>query len=345
MRFPGSSTRLMSIVQSCGIGLLAGAMLAAGGCRSAATPMAKPKAERPAPEFRVSNAAHSQLAVMNFSRGLGGFPIVVDDKPPQSVEQLVAAMTAGYDQRLAPARPDRGEPTDPVVVAEGPRVDRLTNLSIHLSGRRVRGDYTPSELDTPARRIATLFTDHLEYTAAPLVYETGRTTIKLRAEDAELALLRDHKGVESLVLRDAREGEFELAVAQSDLRNLLKDAARTRKTGGYRINDLNLNLAMADPQTIDLTARVDGIWAFIPASLSTNLRVKIVGDNQLRLESLNTNGNDLAGMLVAGVIEGRLRKWVGHTIPLARWSDERIVLRDVRVSIDEYVRIKARFGR
>jgi hypothetical protein len=282
----------------------------------------------------------STKPLVDFSRGAGGFPLVGDALPPTR-EALVASLTTGYRHRVDPS-PDA---VAPLVVAVGEDYPNLDSLVMDLSGARIKPGFRPSSFKAAARLGESLRVKHLEYVALPLRYSDGNTNLRIVAHDVTLNLLRGRGETAALVMTEARDGRVDFHVPVRDLERMLVASARTGGAkAGYRISDVSLKLSSDHSHSLACELTVGGWWLLLPTSFKLTGRVDIDDAYNARLSNVGCTGTDVGGALVAGFIDNAVRKYDGRVMPLARFPGGKIRIRDLRIDLDDSLRIFAAFG-
>ena len=280
----------------------------------------------------------SRRPLIDFGKGAGGFPLD-GDRLPTTREGLVASLAAGYRERVETA-----EQVTPII-ALGADYPHLDALVVDLSDARIRANYRPSLFHVVGGLEPALTVKYLEYVATPLRYSDGSTHLRLVAHDVTVGLLRGRRQAAALVLTDARDGRVDFRVSVSDLERMMLSSARAGGArAGYRASDVKLTLSSDNSRSLRCEMLVSGTWLLVPTSFRITGRIDIDGDFFAHISEVSCTGTDVGGVLLAGFIDGAIRKHDGRVMPLAAFPGDRIRLRDVQIEVDDSVNLRARFG-
>lgn len=308
-----------------------------------------PSRQNPAPTASASFTPSTQPSVakpvvgtrplIDFARGAGGFPLS-EDALPDSRDELVASLTDEYQARVTI------EPDVAPVVATGSDYPNLETLVVDLSGGKIKSAYRPSTFKAVGRlQRRVLHVDDLFYTATPLQYVDGRTNLRIIAHDVTLGLLHGRAEQAALVMTDAKDGVVHFEVPLEDLRSMFKVSAKTGGSrAGYSVSDVQMKLMSDDSRSLTCELRVRGIWVLLPTAFKLTGRIDIDDQFNAHLSNITCKGEDVGGALLAGFIDNALKKYDGRVMPLASFPGGRIKIRDVKISVDDSLRIYAAFG-
>jgi hypothetical protein len=299
--------------------------------RPSSPPPTPPPATRPAVNGKP---------LIDFSRGAGGFPLS-GESLPATREELVTSLLAGYRARVS--IPDDGRVR---IVASGEDYPTLDALTIDLTDTRIKGSYRPASMRNPVRLTDGLDVKRLQYLARPLRYVDGSTNLSITARDARLQLLRGRRGeTGTLVMTEAKDGRVNFDVPISDLRAMLLSAAKAGGSrNGYFVRDVDAKFASDDSRSLSCDIRVRGFWLLLPTALRLTARIDVDDAFNARLSGVRCTGEDVGGFLVAGVIDGALRKYDGRVMPLAAFPGGKIKVRDLHIGVDDALHIFVGFG-
>jgi hypothetical protein len=274
--------------------------------------------------------------VLEISRGGAGLPL---DNPASltSSNELLKDLLASYEKRLI--LPDAHSPV--TLVGNNPR--RLDRLQVNLSDAVIRDKYRPSQFNAPGKLEPALSVREFEYVAWPLYYQKVPTCWRLSASDARFGLLRDPGGRQTLVLTEAREGNFEFQVKLADLKPMMLRGAAANPRTGFGVQDVDVTLSSDNSRSLTVDMLVKAAILYVPTTVRLHARADVDEWCNVRLTQLSCQGMDPGGVLLAGVLAGTIEKYEGKLMPLARWPDNRIVLTDVQFTLDDSLNITGQF--
>lgn len=276
--------------------------------------------------------------LLDFSRGIGGLPLICSQLPLTTPGLQLALIEAHSKRLLLPAA------TQSVIRIEEATYPAIKTMSVDISGAQVRPDYRPAEFKKPVISDRVLKIKNFDYRAWPVRFATAEGFLRIRAEDVSMALLQEN-GQSCLVLSDARDGEMEIAFSIDDLRTALLSAARQHAGKvGFTVKDLTVSLSLESENQALATMDVWGNWLVFPGHVRFTGRVRLDDAFHAHVTDLAVKGVDFGGKAMASVIDGKLRKTNGKVVPLVRFPGNRIQLRDVHMNVDDKWRLNARFG-
>jgi len=273
--------------------------------------------------------------LMDISRGGAGLPLE-DVQGVKSRDQLMHGLTSGLDKRLE-------LPTDhQVVVAKG--VDRkLDLLRIDVSKGKIRSTYNPKQFASPGNPEPAITVKKFEYLAWPIYYQNGETRWRLAATDVKFGLLKDRNGQQALIMTDAREGSFDFSVPLASIRPMLLKAGSGNGGAGSFVQDVDVQFTSGNPRSLTVGMDVKAVFLFVPLSVRLHARADLDQWCNVQFSELSCEGLDAGGKAVAALAQGQIDKYNGKVLPLVRWPGDRVVLSDVRVTVDDALRITAKF--
>ncbi len=347
MDFQLRSSRFIAIAIA--LGLVVGCQSSSKQSKPPPEP-AKPAANDPA--AAVNRGTVNAKALIDFTRGTGGFPLA-GDSLPASIDELIASMTKAYRQR-ADLPPDVQSPV--VATGDYPNLDLLR---IDMTGARVKPDFKPKSFQSPTRESNGLHVKRVEYVARPLQYVDGKTYLSITADDVTLNLLRAKPGAAkakgadaqddnaaTLVMTEASNGRALFEVAIADLRTMFRMTAKsgTGNRGGYVVRNVDFAVKSDDPRSLSCEMRVSGFWFVLPTSFAFTGRVDVDDNFNAHLSNISCHGTDVGGLLFAGIVDNAIKKYEGRVMPLASFPGGKIQVRDLAISVDDAVHIDIAFS-
>ncbi|MBC8108183.1 MAG: hypothetical protein H7Z14_16475 [Anaerolineae bacterium] len=318
------------------------AIILIGGCTTSSRQNSTAAASsgfQPATQPAAAKPVLGTRPLIDFARGAGGFPLA-EDALPDSRDGLVASLSGEYRARVTVA----GDVTP--VVATGSDYPKLESLTVDLSGSKIKSAYRPSTFKAVGRlQRRVLHVDHLSYTATPLQYVDGSTNLRITAHDVTLGLLHGRGEQAALVMTDAKDGRVNFEVPLEDLRSMFKVSAKSGGSrAGYSVSDVQMKLIAHDSRSLTCELKVRGFWVLLPTAFKLTGRIDIDDQFNAHLSNIACKGEDVGGVLLGGFIDNALKKYDGRVMPLASFPGGRIKIRDVKISVDDSLRIYAAFG-
>lgn len=311
-------------------------LLLAIGCRAKPRPSAAMPSTQSAPT--TSLVIRYAKPLLDFSRGIGGLPLICSQLPLTSPGLQLALTEAHATRLLLPA----SQPS--VIQINDETYPSLRSMTVDISGAQVRPDYKPAEFRSPSVTDHVLDIGRFEYRAWPVKFASAEGYLHILAEDVSMALLQEN-GQSCLVMTDARDGEMELAFSLQDLRDALQTAAKLHADkAGFTLRDLTLSLRLESPNQISLSMDVWGRWIFLPGHVRLVGRMTLDDGFNAHVSDVDIRGIDLGGMVMAGLIDKQIKQANHRVVPLVRFPGNRIQLRDVKILVDDKWRLNARFG-
>jgi hypothetical protein len=291
------------------------------GCRTAPQPLEPPvKVGKP---------------IMDFSVGWGGLP-VGDVGSTVDANTIASLMVESLKQRLT------SDSAPPRVAMTGATGNTMDELIVTLDGANVDPGYRPRNLPGASATGQRVQAKRFLYSASPLRYQSGSTSLVIEAQNAVFDLLTGTDGKQTLSLRSADGGSLSFVVPMSDLSAMLQQGG-TR--GGLRINEVTANLTSAHPRQLSMEVHLRGRWTLLPMRLRIVAAFEVDEQFRARFTEVGAWGENVGGMLAATFVENALRKQADSLRPLAQWADPAMKVRDVRIVLDDAMRITATFGR
>jgi hypothetical protein len=187
--------------------------------------------------------------------------------------------------------------------------------------------------------------DRLTYTAIPLHYGDGRTNLRITADDVTLGLLRGRGEQAALVMVEAKNGHVRFEVPLQDLQAMLEVSARqSGSKSGFAVTDVTMDLIAHDSRSLTCELTVRGWLLLLPTRFKMTGRLDIDDRFNAHLSNIACRGEDVGGLLVAGFIDSALKKYDGRVMPLAGFPGGQIKINDVKITVDDSLRIDVGFG-
>jgi len=262
--------------------------------------------------------------------GLGGHTF------PQTKEQLIRAIEQGLSEVFR--FPARGN----IVSAEGdwPNLDLLR---VDVTGAVANVDQPPPDFRWVGDRLPAFAAGRLEVSGRPLRLGPAALTAELLADEARFEYDRDKQGRPLLILAAAHLGTASARMAHADLDALAREAAgAAAEPHGIAVSSFDLDLAQLGPRSIGAQVHVKARKMFLSAGVQVEGRVDLDDAMSARLSNLHCRGDGVLGEIACVAIRTHLHRLEGRSYPLSALGDLR--LHDVRVSVQDPVRLDAAFG-
>jgi len=275
------------------------------------------------------------------ARNFVAFPLADDAALPTDPAALTRSITRGWKRsplNLANA------PADPIVLAG--RFPSLDAMRVDLSNVEFDSKRKSAKVADKAKTLRTLGVADLQLSASPVRVGPSRLSFGVAASDATFAVKRDRAGKPLMTMTDARAGRVEFAMTKADVERLLLHSARENAAKlGFNVTDVKLAISADSDREARGELDVRTKFAFIGANLHFTGRVTIADDMTARVTDLTCEGDDVLGPVVVGLLRPALAKVNNQTKPVVAFPSTKLKLTDVRLSVDDTIRVTAAFGR
>jgi hypothetical protein len=208
------------------------------------------------------------------------------------------------------------------------------------------GDRPPPRLASPAGPIElALRAEHFELTGHPVRVQGAAVDLSCVASDVQIGQAHDEEGNLLLLLQKAAKGTVEVSISIADLQALVRTGATTAaRKQGVILEDVQLRLRAQTERSLDLEVRVRARKLFLAAEVRITGRAEIDENLNARLSGLDCAGEGTLGTLACGFLGPHLQRFNNREFsPLALPLGE-VRLRDVRITVDDVLRVSAQFG-
>ena len=252
---------------------------------------------------------------------------------PASLEELVAALRAGFRGRGVSARDVRAK-------GEWPR---LTELVVDLTDAQLsRATRLPN---SAAGAQPAISVENFAMSASPLFFEKTPVRLDLRARGAECGFARDSAGDPVLGLIRTGAGSVSIEAERADLEVALKTiASGFLAKQGADVKSAKLELIDRGPQSLGFRAEITAKAFVMTARIVISGQLDLDDQLNLRVRDLATSGDGMIASLAGSFLRPRFAEVEKRTIPLASYSFAGITLHRVRISGGNTLRIEAEFG-
>ncbi len=252
---------------------------------------------------------------------------------PESIEELVAALRAGFAGRGI-------SPRDLEAAGEWPRVKKL---SIDLTGAHI-SRATPLPKKSAETR-STIFVENLALSAAPIFFEDTPVHLCLHANELECGVAGDSPGESCLQTLSAKSGSVTIEAPRADLETALKRIAHTfLAKQGAEVKAAQLELLERSPRVLAFRAEITAKAFVMTARVEVTGQLEIDAQLNLRISNLATTGQGMIATLATGFLRPRFTEIEKRRFPLATYAFAGVAPRDVRMSGGNALRIEAQFG-
>lgn len=221
----------------------------------------------------------------------------------------------------------------------------LEEIVIDLSGGRLA--------DPPPRRPSivqgesapALTINHIVVNAPQISSGAASLDLNIEAQNVVVNQGRDHNGDIVLVLQRAEAGRMAISLPQKDLEAMVGRIAKIEAAKqGVTIDEVRVQLRPLGPRSLEGDVELRVRKLFVRATIRIGGKLAI--DNQLivRISDLGCAGEGAIASLACNVLNPHLRKLEAREFPLMALSLGEIRIRDVRVEVDDAIKVTAEFG-
>ncbi len=256
---------------------------------------------------------------------------------PENAERLTEALEESFSQFVQPAG-------HRMVTVEDKNYPELEAIRISLdgatAGERLPARPVPVDPVEPALR-----TMHFEITGRPIRVQGAAVNLECRAREVRIGQAHDAGGNLLLLLQDASDGTVEVAISLLDLEALVRAGAGAATKGqSIILEEVRVQLQALSERALAATVCVRARKLFLSAAIEVKCRVEIDEQMTAHLSGLVCSGEGTLGTLACGFLGPHLQRFEGRTFSLLALPLGEVHLRDVRVSIDDHLRVHAEFG-
>jgi hypothetical protein len=235
----------------------------------------------------------------------------------------------------------------PLVTMVGGRYPAVDAMQINLSGGVViPGGKSAANFGDPQPGAPALSVGQFSLLAEPLSSRNGKMNVLVTATDVRFELQRTKEGRPFLVMMDAGEGHLHYDISVDDIKRVMLAMARetTAKTL-VTVRSIDLQITSRGDRALDLDMHVSTLFGFVPAGLRFTCRVDVDDQMNATISNLEVEGDEIFGPLISTFIRPSLAKYDGKTRPLVGFPNQKLKLKDVRITTGERMTLDAVFGR
>lgn len=232
----------------------------------------------------------------------------------------------------------------PMVTVEDKNYPVLEAIRISLDGAAT-GDRLPAR-PTPAGPVEpALQTANLEIIGRPIRVQKAAVDFEFRAREVKIGQARDISGNLILLLQDAAHGTVQVAISVPDLEALIRAGASVAvRQQGVILEDVRVELQALSERSLSAKVCVRARKLFLNAAVEVRGRLEIDDQMTAHLSGLDCSGEGTLGTLACGFLGPHLQRFEGRTFSLLALPLGEVQLHDIRLSIDDQLRVQAEFG-
>jgi hypothetical protein len=253
---------------------------------------------------------------------------------PRSAAELAQRLNAS----LARLFTGRSEP----VSVRGDAYPEIAELRVSLDGATLRNVPPPKLRDSskPALTVDNLRLQGSEVNVGPVSLD-----LEVAAESVRLDEARDADDEIVLVLAGAKNGHVEISARKEALEEAIGQIAR-QEAGkqGVTIESVNLMVQSRGSRRMDAQVQLKARKLFFNAVIQIAASLDLDDDLTATVSGVRCTGEGAIGALACGFLSPHLQKVDGRTISLLALPLGDVRLRDVTLSANERLTVRAEFG-
>lgn len=214
----------------------------------------------------------------------------------------------------------------------------LTLFQVELSSGSLQADRPPpTPQGTPSRENDGLSARQFLFRANSIRWAEGcEAGVLLRAQEADLAILRDEQERRWLTFLNVGLGEIRVWVQGRDLeQGLLEIAQKLTAAHGVRVTEAQLQLIPVRADSVRFELRAMGKMSLLRGVIRVGGMLQLLPTVEVRLSQLTASGEGAVGKLAAPFLESTLRKQEGRSFPLLGHHLHGLELRAPEIQIQE----------
>lgn len=229
-------------------------------------------------------------------------------------------------------------------VAVAGEFPNFSRVAIDLSGGSA--PFPPPEVKTSGAQTASLGIGEFELVARPLLIESARAQVQLRASDVRM-LLRGGSGASpaSLEIASVRAGEFLLQTTRDELAAIITAVAnRAASAHGVSVKRTQLSIASTGARSVRFTAEVLAQKSFMQTAIKLSGALAVDDQLNARLSDLDCTGGGIIGSLACNFLKPYIARFEGEVFPLAAFGLGDVRVRELTLDAGDPLQIRASFG-
>lgn len=264
------------------------------------------------------------------------FPLRTGSLPPD-VETLKKALEQSLQHLVQPA--------GPMVAIEDKNYPALAAIRVRLDQATALETIPPLPSPAIEQPDPALQVEFFEVSGHPVYIRQAAIDFSCKARAAAFYQGRDASGNLLLSLQKAAEGKVELSLSLTDLEKLVRAAAKAAAARqGIILEDVRLIARAETERSVALEVHLRARKLFLSTQLRIKGRVEIDEQFNARLDRVECMGEGTLGTLACGVLDPHLQRFNDRQFSLQALPLGEIKLRQVRLAIDDHLRLRAEFG-
>ncbi len=236
-------------------------------------------------------------------------------------------------------------PTGPIVTVEDAGYPKLAAIRLSLDGASAGERPPPRPLPPVGPVEPGLRVEDFQVSGRPIIVQRANVELTCSARDVQLNQGRDRDGNVLLLLQEATNGQVEVAIALSDLEDLVLAGAQTEALKqGVKVESVRIELQASSERALKVIVYVSAKKLFLNAALRISGNVAINEELNARLSGLGCDGEGTLGTLACGFIAPHLQRFDGREFSLMALPFGEVKLRDVKIAAGGELRVTAQFG-
>ncbi len=228
--------------------------------------------------------------------------------------------------------------------------DTITSLNIDLTG--VESAATRTERPSSLTTLGPVHLENLIVGGDPVPVYGAPVTLKISGNNLPMGWARDDRGNLWLVPADKRgaqgdaSGSFELAAQIVQIEQAArKVVGQLAEANGAKLKDLSIRIESAGPRSLAVRADIAAAKFMMTAKVHAIAEVSLDDEMNLNIGNLEVSGDGAAGSMVANMLADKLTAFRGRRIALGQYMFAGAALEDVKLEVNDRVRITASFGK
>ncbi len=228
--------------------------------------------------------------------------------------------------------------------------DKIRNLAVDLTSL----ESAESRTERPASltQLGAVLVEEMTVGGDPIILHGAPVMLKISGKNLPMMWARDDRGNLWLIPSDERgaegnaSGNFELAapIAQIELA-ARKIIGQLAEANGAKLKDLKIRVESAGPRSLAVRADIAAAKFMMTAKVHAIAEVSLDDEMNLNIGYLEVAGDGAAGTRVANMLGDKLAAFRGRQIALGQYMFAGAALEDVRLEVDDRIRVTARFGK
>jgi len=220
----------------------------------------------------------------------------------------------------------------------------LEEISISLDGAQLP-DNPQRPAAIPRNASPALRVDQLTVNARPFVIGQANLHLSLLARNVRFVQGADADQQLALALENAADGTLEVSITKADLGDLVAQVAQQQAgKQGITVEAATIELRPNNQHSVTAQIQLRIRKLFVSASLNLAGQLDLNDRLNLRLSGLNCTGTGAMATIACSILNPYLHKIESKEFPLMVLPIGEIHLRDVRLTVNEKVKVTAEFG-